>query len=770
MSSEKEMENKIENKESPLQGVHFAAPPPEESMMITMKDDVYQVGGHSSERLMATSMRMQNALRRSTMVMKKKGVRAAAKEAFHDLELDENNNLTKPNCVMFLSEAAKHVNLKVESEVLEAAVDALMDSLGCGDRGFITEEQFINLFDHNPDLQTVFEDIEMMSTRMILSRSEGRRCLTREEEKEQMMEDEQVWLHAQASWKNRHKAIFWIIMYVGANVAVFTTKALKYERRSEAQVIFGSCITVARGSAACLNLNCMLILLPMCRRFLTLLRVKGIFLHHLIPFDVSLEFHMIVAAAILIFSLTHVSAHICDFTRLVSAEDDKIKACFGDRLGNFPEYPQERLRHLFKSRSGITGLIMLSCLMIAYPLTLIRRKNFNTFWYAHHLLILMLIALCVHGTQNLLEPFQSVYWIMVPLFLYIVPRFWREIPSGVPHGSTFKVLDINVKKGNVLQLQMEKPKTWDLTLRAGMYIFINIPAVSRLEWHPFTLTSCPADDYIEINFRKVGDWTTKAHEYLKTIEKSYRSSNETSSNDKKENFEDNVHENNGCKELEKQNDESGSNDIEESFSDNARRNNDRYWPVSVRVEGPLGASSQGFEHFPVVVLVGAGIGITPMISVLKMLIKSKGGLTKRAFFYWTTRDPDHFTWFQSLMDEIYQSDPTHIVQTRHFLTSAKHDDRDLGAVLLNYATKSAHKKTNVDLVLGHYSHQQVEVGRPKWKNELLSVKREAQMLGEKKCGIFLCGPSRMADDIERNSKKISRTDPDFHMYFSKETF
>ena len=728
------MENNIENKEQTLEKATSTIPPIDENDTTESKDNTNEDDMYST-RKHATSIRLQKALKRTSIVVKKRGYVAAAKEAFSELDLNEENNLTRSGCVDFLTEAAKHLNLKIESEVVDAAVDALMESLGCGDQGFITQEQFITLFDRNPDLHTVFDDIETMSTRKILSRSNGRRSLSKEEEEEQIIEDEQVWLHAQASWKNRHKAIFWGIVYVGANVAVFTTKAMKYESRVAAQDLFGKCITVARGSAACLNLNCMLILLPMCRRFLTLLRVKVVFLHRIIPFDVSLEFHLIVATAILTFAVLHVCAHMCDFSRMVSADDDKINACFGDKFLNFPDHPGDRWRHLLQSRAGITGLIMVSCMMIAYPLTLSRRKKFNRFWFSHHLLILMLVALCIHGTQNLLEHYQSIYWIMVPLFLYIVPRFWREMPSGVPHGSTFKVLDVKVKKGNVLQLQMEKPKTWDLTLRAGMYIFINIPSVSRLEWHPFTLTSCPADNYIEINFRQVGDWTTKAHEYLKSIEGEMKSSNETN-----------------------------SNDIEEQFKENS------LWPVKVRVEGPIGASSQGFEHFPVVVLVGAGIGITPMVSVLKMLIKSKGGRTKRAFFYWTTRDPDHFTWFQSLMDDIYQSDPDHIVQTRHFLTSAKQDDRDLGAVLLNYATKSAHKKTNVDLVLGHYSHQQVEVGRPKWKRELLSVKQDAKMLGQSKCGIFLCGPSRMADDIERNSKKISRTDPDFHFYFSKETF
>lgn len=53
-----------------------------------------------------------------------------------------------------------------------------------------------------------------------------------------------------------------------------------------------------------------------------------------------------------------------------------------------------------------------------------------------------------------------------------------------------------------VQIKKEKTKT-----RAGQYIFINCPEVSYLQWHPFTLTSAPEEDYISIHIRVVGDFT-----------------------------------------------------------------------------------------------------------------------------------------------------------------------------------------------------------------------------------------------------------------------
>jgi len=113
--------------------------------------------------------------------------------------------------------------------------------------------------------------------------------------------------------------------------------------------------------------------------------------------------------------------------------------------------------------AGITGIIMVVCMVIAYSTLLGRRKHFERFWYTHHLLIVMIIAFCVHGTESLLEPFQGVYWVMVPFALYIVPRIYRETCL-----KPITILDIQVKKGGVVALKLAKPACWKNYVQAGM--------------------------------------------------------------------------------------------------------------------------------------------------------------------------------------------------------------------------------------------------------------------------------------------------------------
>ena len=67
---------------------------------------------------------------------------------------------------------------------------------------------------------------------------------------------------------------------------------------------------------------------------------------------------------------------------------------------------------------------------------------------------------------------------------------WRETPL-----SAVKIVKMKPKEGDVLQLRLSKPKYYNGYVTSGMYGFLNIPQVSRTEWHPFTLTSGESNTY-----------------------------------------------------------------------------------------------------------------------------------------------------------------------------------------------------------------------------------------------------------------------------------
>lgn len=668
--------------------------------------------GYVSERRISISQSLRQS---HALFVKNHDKKECLDLAFNDLDVKQNGVLDRSELYMFMEEAAKHVRLEVDDDVVHDAVDALLEDAQQGndavvEGSVITREQFYEMFERHPDLLRVFDDEESLAS---IRESVRSLVLSPDEELQDEKEREEVWAHGRTHWKNKKVAFVWLLLYIFGNAFAFIYKAILYSRNAEAQAVFGECITVARGAAQLLNLNACLILLPLCRHFLTWLR--GTKMRSLFPFDASIEIHILIGIVIALFSTAHCCAHACDFYRFARADTDDIYALFGDKLGVIPDGIGARWALLLRQPAAITGIIMVICMLIGYGAIYYRRKKFNVFWYSHHLLIVMLIALCCHGIGNLLEPFQSVYWVIGPLLLYMIPRVLRETPC-----SNTQVLDASVMDGEIVSLKIAKPSgkgtPWN-KVEAGMYAFLNIPAVSCTEWHPFTLTSAPHDDHLEFAVQAVGDWTKSTRDLL------------------------------------------GDASLEADV--------DAY--PGIKVEGPIGAPSQDFSKFPILILVGAGIGVTPMISVVKHLLKHPGQ-TKRTYLYWTVRDRAAMDWFTSVLDDIYEQDDKHVIQIRHFLTSVKYDDRDLGAVLLHHAARCKHKHTDIDILLGRQTHHQVEVGRPIWDEELRSIRDEAKELGYKDCGVFLCGPKRMAEDVDSVSFALSREDTEFHFYFNKETF
>ena len=195
----------------------------------------------------------------------------------------------------------------------------------------------------------------------------------------------------------------------------------------------------------------------------------------------------------------------------------------------------------------------------------------------------MLIMMCVHCRGDLFEAHQSIYWICGPLTLYMFPRLYREL-------SRRKVKLLSARAvGDILDIQLEKPGAWERTQRAGMYALINIPEISKAEWHPFTLCSSPADDHIRFSIRNAGDWTNKLHKMVLTDEAAETSTSK---------------------------DNGSVASMEEAVTSAVGRVKSMRVELRhlanpiIRVEGPFGASSQGFSEYPIVVLVGAGIGVT----------------------------------------------------------------------------------------------------------------------------------------------------------------
>lgn len=81
----------------------------------------------------------------------------------------------------------------------------------------------------------------------------------------------------------------------------------------------------------------------------------------------------------------------------------------------------------------------------------------------------------------------------------------------IPTGARVRVcslwkscLQVILHPSRVLEIQMCKT---GFSMEIGQYVFLNCPAISYLEWHPFTLTSAPEENFFSVHIRAAGDWT-----------------------------------------------------------------------------------------------------------------------------------------------------------------------------------------------------------------------------------------------------------------------
>ncbi|CAA7396022.1 unnamed protein product [Spirodela intermedia] len=525
----------------------------------------------------------------------------------------------------------------------------------------------------------------------------------------------------------------WVIaLWLGACAGLFTWKFIQYRERAVFHVM-GYCVSTAKGGAETTKLNMALILLPVCRNTITWLRNRT-GLGTVVPFDDNLNFHKVIAAGIAVGVGMHAIAHLtCDFPRLLHATDSEyepMKRFFGsERPNNYWWF--------VKGTEGWTGIVMVVLMTIAFtlatpwfrrnkinlPKPLKRLSGFNAFWYTHHLFIIVYALYIVHGYFLYLtkEWYKKTTWmyVAVPMFLYACERLLRAFRSGV---------------WPVRILKVSKPPGFKY--RSGQYMFVNCAAVSPFQWHPFSITSAPEDDYLSVHIRTLGDWTRQ----LKVV------------------FSEACQPPTGGK--------SGllRADVNGDDGPNPRL-------PKVLIDGPYGAPAQDYKKYEVVLLVGLGIGATPFISIVKDIVNNMKHLseegrsgssafrTRRAYFYWVTREQGSFDWFKGVMNEVAETDKDGVIELHNYCTSV-YEEGDARSALIAMLQSLNHAKHGVDVVSG--TRVKTHFAKPNWRNVYKSLALNHR---DKRIGVFYCGAPALTKELRHLALDFSRktsTKFDFH--------
>ncbi|POY69925.1 hypothetical protein BMF94_7057 [Rhodotorula taiwanensis] len=497
-------------------------------------------------------------------------------------------------------------------------------------------------------------------------------------------------------------ASIWILI----QIAVFAIGIFKYDfspQYESARSTFGPTFVIARSAALVLHVDIAFILLPICRNFVTLMRNSV--LRNCLPFDEATEFHKFAAWSSIFFTAVHTIAHIVNSYLLGHAMSRTTVGTLGHGL-------------LCNLTTGpfLTGWLMIAilALMAFFAAEKRRRAHFERFQYSHLLFLPFFGLWQLHGMFCMIRPNTAPFcsWKQVGVFwfywalggcLYFVERMLREIRS---RHRTY-ISKVVHHPNQVVEVQIKKERM--RRARAGQYIMINCPAVSYWQWHPFTLTSAPEEDPC-VHIRIVGDWT---REFAAAL---------------------------GC--------ETGRNELysKDLGGEDPQSPLSRILP-RVMIDGPFGTASEDVFDYEVAVLVGGGIGVTPFASILKHIwYRSRAAgaeplKLRKVYFFWVSREPASFEWFQSLLEAIEAQDADNLIEIYSYMTGHL-GAGEIGNIFTNDVG------TDRDAITGlraptHY-------GRPDWDRIFASIAAEHVATS---VGVFCCGPAALSSTLHKMSLK-----------------
>ncbi|XP_052126755.1 dual oxidase [Frankliniella occidentalis] len=494
--------------------------------------------------------------------------------------------------------------------------------------------------------------------------------------------------------------IFYLLLFYVITIVLFVERFIHYSflaEHTDLRHIMGVGIAITRGSAASLSFCYSLLLLTMSRNLLT--KLKEFSIQQYIPLDAHIQFHKIAACTALFFSLLHTVGHIVNFYHVSTQPLDHLH-CLTSEV-HFPsDYKPGITFWLFQTITGLTGVmlfvVMIVIFVFAHPI--IRKKAYKFFWSAHSLYVLLYVLCLIHGLARLTG--VPRFWIY-----FIGPGIVYTLDKVVSLRTKYMALDVietELLPSDVIKVKFYRPPNFKYL--SGQWVRLACTAFRAEEFHSFTLTSAPHENFLSCHIKAQGPWTWKLRNYF----------------------------------------------------DPCNFNPEEDHP-KIRLEGPFGGGNQDWYKFEVAVMVGGGIGVTPYASILNDLVfgtstnRYSGVACKKVYFLWICPSHRHFEWFIEVLRDVERKDVTNVLEIHIFITQFFHKF-DLRTTMLYICENHFQRlsKTSMFTGLKAVNH----FGRPDMSSFLKFVQKKHSYVS--KIGVFSCGPRPLTKSIMAACEEVNK--------------
>lgn len=208
-------------------------------------------------------------------------------------------------------------------------------------------------------------------------------------------------------------------------------------------------------------------------------------------------------------------------------------------------------------------------IVILFSFGPIRRAFWEVFQISHFATILALVFAYMHDWRVLAFSAPSFALYLLDLIVRVYRWF-----------HTCKIVSATAVNSTTTRLEVKRHSGFNFS--PGDYMFICIPAISGMQWHPFSIATYPEPGCKEIVF------------YIKAIG-------------------------------------GYTKELFQKASDGSLKD------CTVLLEGPYGHPSVSYQKYQNVLLIAGGIGITPMVSIFGFLVSNQATLKQNVKLVWSVR-------------------------------------------------------------------------------------------------------------------------------------